>query len=94
MRTTVKNWFSDKGYGFLNNGSPNAPDIMVHSTELRNCEYLKPGRIVEFECYFNERGLIAKNVKLVHESTPQHNTPQSRSYVGVVPFHQRSHSRY
>lgn len=67
MKTTVKKWFNDKGFGFLHNGSESAPDIMVHSSELKNCTYLKPGRTVEFECHFNEKGLIAKNVHLVPE---------------------------
>ena len=69
MKTTVKNWFPQKGFGFLHNGSESAPDIIVHVSELRNCTFLKPGRTVEFECHFNERGLVAKNVKLVHDNT-------------------------
>lgn len=69
MRTTVKKWFSDKGFGFLNNGSESAPDIMVHSSELKNCTYLKPGRTVEFDCDYNGKGLVAKNVYLISEET-------------------------
>lgn len=71
MRTTVKKWFSDKGYGFLNNGSEASQDILVHASELKNCEFLKVGRIVEFDCDFNEKGLIARNVHLVHEDIKQ-----------------------
>lgn len=81
MRTTVKNWFSQKGYGFLNNGSENAPDIIVHASELKNCEFLKSGRLVEFECHFNDKGLVAKNVKLVHEETTRPTKPPA--YIGV-----------
>ncbi|ACE84768.1 cold-shock protein [Cellvibrio japonicus] len=74
MKTTVKCWFADKGYGFLNNGGEFSKDIMVHVSELKNCEYLKPGRTVEFDCDFNQKGLIAKNVHLVYEeqSQPSH----------------------
>lgn len=59
MQTTVKRWFTDKGYGFLHNGG-DAPDIMVHANELKNCQYLRPGRTVEFECHINSKGLMAK----------------------------------
>ncbi len=76
MRTTVKKWFLDKGFGFLNNGSDLAPDIIVFASELKNCEFLKPGRTVEFECYFNDKGLIAKNVRLVYESSVDPKTNQ------------------
>jgi CspA family cold shock protein len=69
VRTTVKKWFSDKGFGFLHNGSEGSLDILVSAAELKNCEYLKPGRIVEFDCGFNDKGLIARNVYLVHEET-------------------------
>jgi cold shock protein len=64
LKTTVKSWFADKGYGFLNNGSEGSRDILVHSSQLRNCHYLKPGAVVEFDCDFNDRGLVAKNVVL------------------------------
>jgi len=67
MQTTVKKWFDKKGFGFLNNGSDQAPDIMVHASELKNCDYLRPGRTVEFEIHVNDKGLIAKNVKLVRD---------------------------
>ena len=69
MKTTVKNWFSQKGFGFLHNGSAHAPDIIVYANELQNCQFLKPGRMVEFECHVIENRLTAKNVKLVHDNT-------------------------
>ena len=62
MQTTVKKWFKDKGFGFLANGE--GPDIMVRKANLENCQYLKPGVIVEFECHVDEKGLIAKKVRL------------------------------
>lgn len=86
MQTTVKNWFSQKGYGFLNNGSENAPDIIVYASELRNCTFLKPGRIVEFECHFNERGLVAKNVKLIYDNTSPIKLYQNQSIASLYQY--------
>ncbi len=91
MQTTVKNWFAQKGYGFLYNGSENAPDIIVYATELRNCQYLKRGRIVEFECHINDNRLIAKNVKLIHENT---NVPKPYQNHHSIEQHQYASRRY
>ena len=63
LQTIVKKWFRDKDSGFLDNG--NGPDIMVDKADLVNCEFLKVGVMVEFECHADKRGLIAKNVKLL-----------------------------
>jgi len=35
--------------------------------DLVNCEFLKTGATVEFECHSDKRGLIAKKVKLVQQ---------------------------
>lgn len=91
MKTTVKNWFPQKGFGFLHNGSENAPDIIVHASELRNCTFLKPGRTVEFECHFNERGLVAKNVKLVFDDATSFNSYQNKSFNSL---HHYNHRKY
>ena len=66
LQTTVKKWFRDKNSGFLDNG--NAPDIMVNKSDLVNCDYLKVGVMVEFECHSDKRGLIAKKVKLLPQN--------------------------
>ena len=66
LKTTVKKWLRDKNSGFLDNG--NGPDIMVDKTDLVNCEFLKVGVMVEFECHADKRGLIAKNVKLLPQN--------------------------
>ena len=66
LQTIVKKWYRDKDSGFLDNG--NGPDIMVTRADLVNCEFLKVGVTVEFECHSDKRGLIAKKVKLLHES--------------------------
>ena len=62
MQTVVKKWFREKDYGFLDNGS--GPDIKVNKTDLVNCQYLKTGSTVEFECHTDNQGLIARKVSL------------------------------
>jgi len=66
LQTIVKKWFRDKNSGFLDNG--NGPDIMVTKADLVNCEFLKVGVMVEFECHSDKRGLIAKKVKLLQQN--------------------------
>jgi len=61
LQAVVKKWFREKNYGFLDNGS--GPDVMVRKADLVNCQYLKVGSTVEFECHTDNRGLIAKKVK-------------------------------
>ena len=41
---------------------------MVSKSDLVNCEYLKVGVTVEFECHSDKRGLIAKKVKLLQQN--------------------------
>jgi len=65
LQTIVKKWFRDKDSGFLENGS--GPDIMVRKADLVNCQFLKVGATVEFECHPDRRGLVAKKVKLSHQ---------------------------
>jgi len=73
LQTIVKKWFRDKDSGFLDNGG--GPDIMVNKADLVNCQFLKVGATVEFECHPAKLGLIARNVKLSHhnKSGSQHN---------------------
>ncbi len=66
LQTIVKKWFRDKSSGFLDNG--NGPDIMVAKSDLVNCEFLKVGVMVEFECHSDKRGLVAKNVKILQRN--------------------------
>ena len=65
MQTVVKKWFRDKDTGFLDNGT--GPDILVRKADLLNCQFLKVGVTVEFECHPGKQGLIAKKVKLTHQ---------------------------
>ncbi len=66
MQTVVKKWFRDKDSGVLDNGS--GPDILVLKADLVNCQFLKHGASVEFECHVDERGLVAKKVKLLYQN--------------------------
>jgi len=68
LQTVVKKWFRDKDFGFLENG--NGPGIMVRKADLINCQFLKVGATVEFECHPEKEGLVAKNVQLAnHKKT-------------------------
>jgi CspA family cold shock protein len=73
LQTVVKKWFRDKDYGFLDNGA--GPDILVRKADLLNCQYLKNGVTVEFECHADKRGLVAKKVSLSRKRklTAKHN---------------------
>ena len=73
MQTQVKKWFRDKDSGFLDNG--NAQDIIVRKADLVNCQFLKVGVTVEFECHTDNKRLVAKNVKLSYQqkSNKHHN---------------------
>jgi len=68
MQTRVKKWFRDKDTGFLDNGG--GPDILVSKADLLNCQFLKVGAVVEFECHSEKLGLTARKVKLTKQSNP------------------------
>lgn len=40
---------------------------MVRKADLVNCQFLKVGATVEFECHPDKQGLVAKKVKLSHQ---------------------------
>ncbi|TKB24006.1 hypothetical protein FCL47_20290 [Desulfopila sp. IMCC35006] len=65
MQTVVKKWFRDKDSGILDNGS--GPDIIVLKADLVNCQFLKVGATVEFECHSGDQRIIAKKVKLAQQ---------------------------
>jgi len=73
LQTEVKKWFREKEYGFLENGR--GPDIKVRKADLVNCQFLKIGATVEFECHMDKQGLTAKRVKLLN----QHKFKNSRN---------------
>ena len=78
MQTAVKKWFRDKESGFLDNG--NGPDIMVRKADLINCDFLKVGVIVEFECHLEKQKLIAKKVKLSNRKHSQQGVRDNKPY--------------
>ena len=78
MQTVVKKWFQDKESGFLDNGG--GADIMVRKADLVNCQFLKVGATVEFECHTGKRGLIAKKVKLSNQKQAQHVNRDKKPY--------------
>ena len=81
MIATVKKWFRDKDFGFIENGD--GPDIMVRKSDLTNCGFLKSGANVEFECHQDKQGLIAKKVKL--KPATNKNTDQKKPFkFGVM----------
>jgi len=77
LQAVVKKWFREKNYGFLDNGS--GPDVMVRKANLVNCQYLKVGSTVEFECHTDNRGLIAKNVRLARQRNERQQSNGNRS---------------
>ena len=58
----MKKWFREKESGFLENGT--GKDIIVLKADLLNCQFLKVGVTVEFECHIDKRGLMAKKSKI------------------------------
>lgn len=86
MQTTVKKWFRDKDFGFLDNGK--GPDIKVRKSDLVNCQFLKIGVTVEFECHPDKQGLIGKKVKLLGQSKfnkPKKGNPGGKKFpFGVM----------
>ncbi len=83
MQTVVKKWFRDKASGLLENGG--GPDIIVRKTDLVNCQFLKVGATVQFECHLDKQGLVAKRVKLLGQNKV--NNPKNKnSGVKKSPF--------
>jgi len=83
LRTTVKKWFKDKEYGFLDNGT--GPDVFVCKADLEKCHYLRVGVTVEFDCHLNDKGLVAKHVKLVRDNPqPAQRRAHNEGVFGVM----------
>jgi cold shock protein len=62
---TVK-WFNgDKGYGFIE--QTNGPDVFLHysSIDMSGYKSVEEGDCVDFDVEESERGLQAKNVKII-----------------------------
>ena len=83
MQTVVRKWFRDKASGLLENGS--GPNIIVRKIDLINCQFLKVGATVQFECHLDKQGLIAKKVKLLGQN--KSNKPKNKKRdVKKFPF--------
>ena len=84
LQTVVKKWFRDKDSGFLATGT--GKDIIFYKAALINCQFLKVGVNVEFECHVDKRGLIAKKVKLLaqNKSNQRHNHVNKPFRPGVM----------
>jgi cold shock CspA family protein len=67
LQSVVKKWFRDKNTGFLDNGR--GPAILVRKADLVDCQFLKVGTTVEFECHPDKQGLIARKVKISRQNT-------------------------
>lgn len=64
----VKKYIPDKGYGFIQNGSPNDSDIFFHITEFdgsQGAEPPKAGEEVSFTVKIGDKGLAAQDVRRV-----------------------------
>lgn len=70
LQSEVKCWYNEKKFGFIKNGQ--GPDIFVHASELKNCEFLKPGVKVQFTVFPDNNRLVAKEVSLVRLPRQNH----------------------
>lgn len=61
QRGTVKVFFEDKGYGFIQR--PGQPDLFVHINNIQGRQALRPGQAVEFTEGEGSRGPQALNVR-------------------------------
>jgi len=62
---TVK-WFNvEKGYGFIDQDTPGAPDVFVHFSNIVGTGYrtLEDGQSVEYDVVQGPKGPEARNVR-------------------------------
>ena len=69
---TVVFWSKERGYGFIKptDGDRN---IFVHFSELTDCKYIKKNQEVSYVVGLNERGKIAKDVRVVSDAKTARN---------------------
>ena len=59
---TVKEWISDRGYGFIETKKRNNR-VFVHRSDLLGATYLQEGEKVQFKLEETKQGLKATKVK-------------------------------
>jgi CspA family cold shock protein len=67
MRGSVKNWFSERGFGFLKPDDGSA-DVFCHIKSVKSVtQQLHPGDVVEYDVRPNERDgrLAAVDVRVI-----------------------------
>jgi CspA family cold shock protein len=64
-RGTVKAWNLDRGFGFVK--SDDGQDVFVHYTAIRETihKYLREGERVEFDIAQTDRGVQARNCRIL-----------------------------
>jgi cold shock CspA family protein len=77
LQTIVRKWFRDKDTGLLDNGG--GPDIIVRKADLVDCQFLKVGVTVEFECHQDKQGLIARKVRLSKQNKSKNQNDSNKS---------------
>merc|ERR1719198_1201240 len=65
QRGVVKNWFDDKGYGFITPDG-NGQDVFIHKSFLSGGMALSPGTVVKFVAVWNSQ----KNRYTAQQCTP------------------------
>jgi len=61
----VKKWFRDKDSGFLDNKGGH--DIVVRKADLVDCQFLKVGVTVQFECHTENQMLVPRKGRLSNQ---------------------------
>ena len=66
LRGRIKNYKSEKGFGFilLEDGQ----DCFFHISDIKFIELPERGQLIECDVINNEKGLVAKNIKLIHRN--------------------------
>lgn len=64
---TVKRFFADKGFGFLEAG-PGQPDLFFHISQVKGRQSVQAGERLEYRLGRGKKGLIATDLRVVESS--------------------------